>query len=87
MWSKLLNISWTNNKIAEKASDVEIIKLSKPIGRQDQYLSSLGGISSLRFNKSGSVINQGISSEKNFREKIEKYPERKGNMKKTQKWC
>ena len=64
--SKLLNISWSNNKIAEKASEVEIIKLSKPIGRQDQYLSSLGGISSLRFNKSGSVINQEISSEKNL---------------------
>lgn len=64
--SKLLNISWSTNKIAEKASDVEIKKLSKPIGRQDQYLSSLGGISSLRFNKSGSVINQEISSEKDL---------------------
>ena len=61
--TKLLQLKWSKELIAQKASNVEISKLSKPIGRQDQYLSALGGISSLRFEPSGIVMEKKISSE------------------------
>tara|TARA_B100000886_G_C20354598_1_gene462452 strand:+ start:113 stop:1093 length:981 start_codon:yes stop_codon:yes gene_type:complete len=64
--SKSLNLNWDNSLIAKVACDIEILKLLKPIGRQDQYLSSLGGISYLQFEKDGNVkINQ-LSNEKNL---------------------
>ena len=43
--SKLLKLNWDNEQIAKKFSQIEIQDLNKPIGRQDQYLSSFQGIS------------------------------------------
>ena len=40
---KIVEFDWNNELIAQNASVVELSKLSKPIGRQDHYLSSLGG--------------------------------------------
>ena len=62
--SKLLKLDWNNELIAQKASEVELSKLSKPIGRQDHYLSSLGGISFLKFNKGGLVKKKKLSIQK-----------------------
>ena len=42
-------------ELAAEVCDIEINRLKKPIGRQDQYLSALGGLSSLLFSKGGSV--------------------------------
>jgi D-glycero-alpha-D-manno-heptose-7-phosphate kinase len=43
------------NKIAEEACDIEIKKLKEPIGKQDQYACSLGGLNQLKFKLDGSV--------------------------------
>ena len=42
-------------ELAELACDIEINKLKEPIGKQDQYIASFGGISSFSFNKDDSV--------------------------------
>lgn len=46
-------------KLAYDACEIEITKLNKPIGRQDQYISALGGLSCLQFsqNKIVKIIN------------------------------
>ncbi len=44
------------NIIAEKACDIEINKLKEPVGKQDQYMASFGGVNELVFLKSGKVI-------------------------------
>lgn len=49
---------------AELASIIEIDRLSKPIGRQDQFLSCYGSISVLKFEKNGKVTKQKITSAK-----------------------
>ncbi|MDG2091644.1 MAG: galactokinase [SAR86 cluster bacterium] len=45
-------------ELAELACDIEINKLKEPIGKQDQYIASFGGISSFSFNKDDSVSSQ-----------------------------
>ncbi len=45
----------SQEEIAEMACDLEINKLNKCIGKQDQYACALGGINHLRFKKDGSV--------------------------------
>ena len=42
--------------LAEKACDIELIKLKEPIGKQDQYISAYGGINCFYFKKNGKVI-------------------------------
>ena len=42
-------------ELAELACDIEINKLKEPIGKQDQYIASFGGISSFSFNKDDTV--------------------------------
>ena len=42
-------------QIAEEACDIEINKLSSPIGKQDQYISSLGGLTRFQINRQGQV--------------------------------
>ena len=48
---ELKNMEISSSDAAHLASEIEIKNLEKPIGRQDQYLCSLGGINILRFNK------------------------------------
>ena len=43
------------DELAELACDIEINKLKEPIGKQDQYIASFGGISSFSFNKDDTV--------------------------------
>jgi len=42
--------------IAEQACKIEIEKLQEPIGKQDQYISAIGGITTFDFKKNGDVI-------------------------------
>ncbi len=44
-----------SKNLAAQACEIEINTLNKPIGRQDQYISALGGLSCLKFMKGGSV--------------------------------
>ncbi len=46
---------FNSKNLAELACLIEIDKLKKPIGRQDQYTSSNGGISSFKYKKNSSV--------------------------------
>ncbi len=42
-------------KLAELACDIEINKLKEPIGKQDQYISALGGVTCFAFHKNDKV--------------------------------
>ena len=42
-------------ELAEQACEIEIQKLGEPIGKQDQYISAIGGITVFTFHKDGRV--------------------------------
>jgi D-glycero-alpha-D-manno-heptose-7-phosphate kinase len=42
-------------ELAEEACHIELDLLSKPIGKQDQYLAAFGGLTSLRIDRDGGV--------------------------------
>jgi len=42
-------------ELAEQACDIELNKLSEPIGKQDQYIAAIGGITAFTFHKDGRV--------------------------------
>jgi D-glycero-alpha-D-manno-heptose-7-phosphate kinase len=42
-------------ELAEQACDIEINRLGEPIGKQDQYISAVGGITAFTFHKDGRV--------------------------------
>jgi len=45
----------TKNQLADEACDIEINRLKEPIGKQDQYAVSFGGLNVIKFNPSGDV--------------------------------
>lgn len=45
----------STEQLAEMACDIEINKLSEPIGKQDQYIAAYGGITCFTFNKDNTV--------------------------------
>ncbi|WP_438479493.1 GHMP family kinase ATP-binding protein [Oleiharenicola lentus] len=58
----LLKVLHTANKnlvspteLAEQACHIEIDKLGEPIGKQDQYIAAIGGITAFTFHKDGRV--------------------------------
>ena len=46
----------TLKQLAEEACQVEIDILGEPIGKQDQYMAALGGLTCLTFDKNGEVL-------------------------------
>jgi D-glycero-alpha-D-manno-heptose-7-phosphate kinase len=42
-------------ELAEEACDIEITKLGEPIGKQDQYIAAIGGITAFTFHPDGRV--------------------------------
>lgn len=42
-------------ELAEQACDIEINRLGEPIGKQDQYIAAIGGITAFTFRKDGRV--------------------------------
>jgi D-glycero-alpha-D-manno-heptose-7-phosphate kinase len=42
-------------EVAEEACQIEIERLSRPVGKQDQYVAAFGGIKAYTFNPDGSV--------------------------------
>ncbi|MBI3564504.1 MAG: GHMP kinase [Elusimicrobia bacterium] len=55
--------------LARQACEIEIERLKKPIGRQDQYIAAYGGLRFLRFGKGGKVAVEGVkASTKTLRE-------------------
>ncbi len=57
------NISQVN--LAEEACNIEIDILKEPVGKQDQYISSFGGLRSFKFNKNGDVETFELNINKN----------------------
>ena len=57
-------VTANREEIAEYSCDIEINRLKKPIGKQDQYLTSLGGFRFLKFMPNGKVENIYEFSEK-----------------------
>ncbi len=45
----------TKESLAQEACHIEIDRLQEPIGKQDQYAASYGGLNFIRFNADGSV--------------------------------
>jgi D-glycero-alpha-D-manno-heptose-7-phosphate kinase len=45
----------TAERLAREACEIEIERLGKPIGKQDQYIAAYGGLRSFRFCKDGAV--------------------------------
>jgi D-glycero-alpha-D-manno-heptose-7-phosphate kinase len=48
-------------ELAELACHIEIDRLGEPIGKQDQYISAIGGITSFAFHKDDRVISAPVS--------------------------
>jgi len=51
-------------RLAELASEVEIERLKEPIGKQDQYAASFGGLNHITFHKDGSVAVESLSRDR-----------------------
>jgi len=52
----LKNINISKKELAEHACKIEIEKLNEPVGKQDQYAATFGGIRSYKYLKNGDVI-------------------------------
>lgn len=63
-------LSISKKKLAELACHVEINLLSEPIGKQDQYIASTGGINSFKFHKDHKVSIKPINLNKKNLQKI-----------------
>jgi D-glycero-alpha-D-manno-heptose-7-phosphate kinase len=46
----------SRDEVAEVASDLEINRVGMPIGRQDQYAASFGGLNAIAFDRSGTRV-------------------------------
>ncbi len=61
----------TNHQIASKACEIEIDVLGEPVGKQDQYISALGGLTALEFKSDGTVDASPVRIDNNSREHLE----------------
>ena len=50
------NVSISNRRLAEEAVEIELNILKEPIGKQDQYIASFGGLRYIQFNPDESVL-------------------------------
>lgn len=57
--------------LAEKSCDIEINNLKRPVGKQDQYISSFGGIKNFYFKKNGRVKVNDLKIKKKTIKKLE----------------
>jgi len=59
------------SELAELACHVEIDKLKQPIGKQDQYIASYGGLSKFEFSPNGNVVSSTVKVTANTLERLE----------------
>jgi D-glycero-alpha-D-manno-heptose-7-phosphate kinase len=59
------------DKLAELACHVEIDRLSEPVGKQDQYISAIGGVTCFAFHKDDSVSAAPLNVSQNTLTKLE----------------
>ena len=70
--SQLSNVSLKKKDLAEIACNIEIKKLSNPMGKQDQYFAAYGGLLYLQFKNNGEIIVKKIKISKNTLKDLEK---------------
>lgn len=51
-----LNLETTKEQLADEACDMEINILNEPVGKQDQYAASFGGLNYIEFKQNGNVL-------------------------------
>jgi D-glycero-alpha-D-manno-heptose-7-phosphate kinase len=51
----------SGEELAEEACDIELERLKKPIGKQDQYMAALGGLTELHIARNGRVRSERIA--------------------------
>jgi D-glycero-alpha-D-manno-heptose-7-phosphate kinase len=61
----------SNLQLAEEACHVEIDRLSEPIGKQDQYIAAVGGITALEFRPDDTVDVAGLDLATDTRHRLE----------------
>lgn len=59
-------------KLAREACEIEIEKLARPIGKQDQYAAAFGGLNYIQFNADGSVFVDPIICKPETKRKLNK---------------
>jgi D-glycero-alpha-D-manno-heptose-7-phosphate kinase len=67
------NINHNNLSLAEDACRIEIEKLGAPIGKQDQYISSVGGLTRFHIDKSGLVTAKALEMDQHSRTDLEEH--------------
>ncbi len=68
---ELQNIKVNSRELAEESCKIEIENLKRPVGKQDQYISSVGGLKKFKFKKDGNVILENIKIKKKIINKLE----------------
>jgi D-glycero-alpha-D-manno-heptose-7-phosphate kinase len=58
-------------KLAEESCDIEINKLKEPVGKQDQYIASFGGLKVFKIDKSGKVVVSSLKTTKSTFNKLQ----------------
>jgi len=66
------SISLDNSEIAQLACKIEIDLLKNPVGKQDQYISAMGGVRALEFLPNGEVICQELQLSSQIRLMLER---------------
>ncbi len=61
----------SREKLAQEACEIEIEKTGKPIGKQDQYIASYGGLQYIQFNSDESVFVEPIICRPETKRKLE----------------
>ena len=61
----------SQQQLAEEACTIEMEILKEPIGKQDQYISSFGGLTSLTFAKDGTVTVEPLHINEDTKEQLE----------------
>jgi len=46
----------SSRQLAEEASEIEMVRLGEPIGKQDQYIAAFGNVTAFTFETDGSVV-------------------------------
>ena len=63
---KLLGVKKNNIQLAEEACEIEINRIKKPIGKQDQYACAIGDVNLIKYHSSGLVLCKKKSNIKKF---------------------